>query len=155
MKTTMTLKGRPELEKELKRQSAKTGRNGPVPQEIYNTALIVQRQAKHNIQALGAIDKGHLLQSMLAETAPDGLSAEVGATAPYAPYVEYGTVHRTKMPPPDALETWARAHGFDSAWPVCQAILARGGLAARPYLLPAYYAEEKNFFERLARIMEA
>jgi HK97 gp10 family phage protein len=151
MKVSIKLKGIDDLLKEIERQKSKTGL---VKQEVLSSALQIKTQAQDNARALKAIDTGNLRNSIIAETTPNGLSAEIGPQAPYGPYVEFGTRHTTKMPPMEALEDWARKHGFKSAWPICQAILKRGGLTARPYLNPAFFSIEGEFFDRLKKIME-
>jgi HK97 gp10 family phage protein len=151
MKIKVTLKGMDDLLKELDRQKSKTAL---VRQEVLASALQIKNQAQDNARALKAIDSGNLRNSIIAETTPNGLSAEIGPQAPYGHYVEFGTRHTTKMPPLEALEDWARKHGFKSAWPICRAILKRGGLRARPYLNPAFFSIEGGFFDRLKKILE-
>ena len=128
---------------------------------VGDMALKIQKRAKMYLRTLQTQDTGHLSTSILAEFSEWGkIEAEIGPTAKYGPYVEFGTgvfgpkgMRLQKMPPPDALEAWARHHGFDSAWPVCKAILKRGVLRARPYLAPAYDDFEGEVLIRLQRIM--
>ena len=119
-------------------------------QEVYASALDIQGQAKDNLKEMGIWDLGNLANSLMAETTGDGLTAEIGPTAPYGPYVEFGT--RPHFPPPEALEGWAKRHGFDSAWPICKIIAARG-LSAKPYLYPAWLSLVNEFYERIKRIL--
>lgn len=150
MKFKVELKGMADLRKELKRQVEK---KAPVKKEILAMAEDIQTQAIDNLRALGAWDLGGagLAGSIIVEVKADGLQAEIGPTAPYGPYVEFGT--RPHFPPMEALEGWARRHGFSSAWPICKKIAERG-LPARPYLSPAFFSHVDAFYDRLKRIME-
>lgn len=148
MKFKIELKGMADLMKELERQKEK---KVPVKKEVLATALDIKTQAVDNLRALGEWDTGNLANTVIVETKADGLQAEIGPTAPYGPYPEFGT--RPHFPPMEALEDWARKHGFESAWPICRAI-AKRGLPARPYLSPAFFSQEGEFYDRLKRIME-
>ena len=122
-----------------------------VRREVLASGLAIQKEAKQRLRDYGAIDTGNDRNSTIVEVTPNGLTAEIGSTAPYDPYIEFGT--RPHFPPPDALEDWARKHGFDSAWPICRAI-AQCGLPARPHLYPAFWNEEPKFIARLKAIYE-
>jgi len=148
MKFKVNIENEKEIMDEIKKFAEK---DLEVKREVYATALDIQLQAKDNLRALGAIDIRHLSQSILVEPKKDGLEAEVGTEEPYGLYVEFGT--RPHFPPPDALEGWARRHGFDSTWPICKAI-ATHGLPERPYLFPAFFALSGEFYERLRRIFK-
>jgi len=148
MKVSIKLKGMEELMKEIERQQSKTAL---VKADVLASALEIKTQAQDNIRALEAIDTGNLRNSIIAEVTANGLSAEIGPQAPYGPYAEFGT--RPHFPPLEALEDWARKHGFKSAWPICK-VIAKRGLRARPYLNPAFFAIEGEFFDRLKKIME-
>jgi hypothetical protein len=147
MKVSIKLKGMDALMKELERQKSKTA---GVKAEVLYSALQIKTQAQDNARALKAIDTGNLRNSIIAETTPNGLSAEIGSPFPYAPYVEFGT--RPHFPPMEALEDWARKHKIP-VFLVARAI-AKRGLPARPYLNPAFFSIEGEFFDRLKRILE-
>lgn len=70
--------------------------------------LLIQREAR----GLAPVDTGRLVDSIATEidTALVPLWGTVGTNLAYAPYVEFGT--RPHMPPPAALEGWARRHGM-------------------------------------------
>lgn len=114
---------------------------GKVKADVGEYALKIQGRAKSYLRTQSTMDTGNLANSILVEFAAQGITAEIGAVAKYAPYVEFGAGpaigHKRFFPPPDALDAWARHHGFDSAWPVCKAIYEHG-LQPRPYLGPAY-----------------
>jgi hypothetical protein len=126
-------------------------RRNEIQKEVSESAFNIQRKAKDSLRAFGAIDTGHARATTIAEFAKDGFESEIGTVAPYGIYIEFGT--RPHFPPPDALEAWARHHGFKSAWPICKAI-AKRGLRARPYLMPAYDEVAPGFHERLAQIFK-
>lgn len=119
--------------------------------EIHNSAIEVQTAAKERLYIMRSWDLGNLANSIIVELTKAGLSAEVGPTAPYGIYVEHGT--KAHFPPPDALEGWAKRHGFESAWPICLAI-ARRGLKAKPFLFPAWLGVKDNFQKRMKELME-
>jgi HK97 gp10 family phage protein len=151
MKISVKLEGSEELRKAFEKE---IGKKLLMQKEVLRSALELKTQAQDNARALKAIDTGNLRNSIIVEMSADKSSAEIGPTAPYGIYVEFGTRHTSKMPPPEALEDWARKHGFKSAWPICRAILKRGGLPARPFLSPAYFSIEPEFIERLKKILE-
>ena len=75
---------------------------------------------------------GHEVKTTFGE-----ITGIVGTNVEYAPHMEYGTTH-TKMPPPGALDVWARRHGIPSGFLVARAILRRGGLRARRFMQKAF-----------------
>jgi hypothetical protein len=118
--------------------------------EVGDIALKIQKRAKGYLRSHQAMDTGNLQNTILAEFAPREIEAEIGPTAPYGPYVEFGT--RPHFPPLEALESWARHHGFDSPWPICKAIAERG-LKARPYLASAWDDYSGELLIRLEKVM--
>jgi len=149
MNHKVTLIGAEALRKELASMRRRYVKE--VKKETYAAGLDVQRKAKENLKDAGSWDQGNLANTILVDPIKGGVAVEVGPTAPYGPYVEFGA--RPHFPPPDALEGWAKRHGFDSAWPICLAI-ARRGLPAKPYLLPAYFAVVDNYFNKLKGILK-
>ena len=118
--------------------------------EVGDIALKIQARAKAYLRTAPAMDTGHLSTTILAEFSPTAIEAEIGPTALYGPYVEFST--RPHFPPMEALEAWARHHGFESAWPICK-VIAERGLKARPYLTPAYDDFSGELLIRLQRVM--
>jgi len=150
MKVTLTPVGYKELQRDLKKMSKEIAVK--VKKEAYASGLDVKKEAQARLKALEAWDTGHLATTILVERSSDGSIVEIGPTAPYGHYVEYGT--KPHFPPMDALEDWARRHGMDSAWPICKAISERG-TPAQPYLLPAYLAIEGKYLNRLKGLLTA
>jgi len=148
MKVTLTSVGHKELQRDLKKMSKETAVK--IKQETYASGLDVQKEAKSRLKEMGAWDLGNLANTILVDRSSDGSMVEIGPTAPYGPYVEFGT--KKHFPPPDALEGWAKRHGFDSAWPICKAIAERG-LPPKPYLLPAYLSVVDKFFNRVKGLL--
>jgi len=153
MKISVDVKGDKEISRALQKMSEEKSRR--VKGEILTAGIDIQREAKQRLEGKRggqrAWDKGHLAGSIIVERSPDGEVVEVGPTMPYGPYVEEGT--RPFWPKPDALEEWARKHGFDSTWPICKAI-AKRGLKARPFLFPAFLAIEKQFWKKIKEILK-
>ena len=154
MKFKVELQGAKEITDLLKRVPKE--KEAEVKAEMGDVALKIQRRAKAYLRTQAAMDTGHLSTTILAEFSPTKIEAEIGPTAKYGPYIEFGAgpaVGRKKFfPPMEALESWARQHGFESAWPICKAISERG-LRARPYLTPAYDDFEGELLIRLQRVM--
>ena len=148
MGVKVEVKGLNELEKAMDKRFLKYEK---IKREVSATALDIQKRAKKKLKEQKAIDEGNLVDSIVVDAVEGGWAAEIGSTAPYAPYVEFGT--GPHFPPPDALEDWARHHGFKSAWPICKAIAERG-LPERPYLNPAFEEEKEGFTQRIKKILE-
>lgn len=151
MKVTMDLKGDKEVIRALKKLSGDKKRL--VTGEVFASGHDVRTEAISRLKGkdgLRAWDMGNLANSILVEPVEGGMVSEVGPTAPYGPHVEFGT--KPYFPPPDALEGWAKRHGFDSAWPICKAI-AKRGLKAKPFLFPAWLAVRDKFFKRIKELL--
>ncbi|MCX7973743.1 MAG: HK97 gp10 family phage protein [Candidatus Aminicenantes bacterium] len=149
MAAKVEIKGLNELDKSLDKILSRTER---IKREVLFTALDIQSKAKKKLREQKAIDEGNLKNSIVVDAIQGGMAAEIGSIAPYAPYVEFGT--KPHFPPPDALEDWARHHGFDSAWPICK-VIAKRGLKERPYLSPSYEEEKDSFVQRIKKILES
>jgi phage gpG-like protein len=119
------------------------------------SAIIVQNAARSNIQQQGAIDTGRLLGSITRDVSPT--EAQIGTNVTYAPTVEDGRRSGAPMPPSGALLDWMRRHGIpaESEFVVRRAI-ARRGIKARPFLLPALTNNltqiEREFEAALSRV---
>lgn len=143
-KISVKLEGAKELEREFRRLLKEKPQE--VKGEVYASGLDIQRGAKQELKSMKAWDLGNLANSIMVDLEDQGFTAKVEAQAPYGPSVEYGT--KKHFPPPDALEGWARRHGFDSAWPICM-VIAKRGLKARPFLVPAFLKVRDAFFKRI------
>ena len=148
MKISVDVIGDKEIQRALKNLSVEKSRK--VKGEVYASGIDVQREARERLRERGTWDLGNLANSILVDRTEGGMVSEIGPTAPYGHYVEYGT--KPHFPPPDALEGWAKRHGFDSAWPICKAI-AKRGLKAKPYLFPAWLAVKDKFWKRIKEIL--
>lgn len=149
MKIKVEIKGNEELAKLLK-DMPRQKRDG-MKKVIGDYSLKIQQEAKKNIRQEKAIYTATLVNSIIAELSKIAIEAEVGATAVYAPFVEFGT--RPHFPPLEALELWAKRHGFASAWPICKAIAERG-LPPRPYLGPAYEKYVGSILDDVKKMLE-
>lgn len=151
MKVTVNVKGEKEIALALQRLSEEKKRK--VKGEVYASGHDVRTEAMDRLEGKGGLrawDLGNLANSIIVDLIEAGMVAEVGPTAPYGHYVEHGT--RPHFPPLDALEGWAKRHGFDSAWPICRAI-AKRGLKAKPFLFPAWLAVKDKFWKRIREIL--
>lgn len=148
MRFRVEIKGDKEIARLLARVPKE--KEAEVKAEVGDMALKIQARAKAYLRTQAAMDTGNLSTTILAEFSPTKIEAEIGPTANYGPYVEFGT--KPHFPPMEALEAWARHHGFESAWPICKAIAERG-LRARPYLTPAYGDFEGELLIRLEKVM--
>lgn len=149
MKVEIT--GLQNLLKEMEKISI--GKKREIFSETVFSSIMIQKKAKENLTSLSAIDRGHLRQSIIAEAkqTKSKVIAEIGPTAKYGPFVEFGT--RPHFPPLKALKKWAKRHGFSSAWPIC-VIISKRGLRARAYLVPAYEEVKGGYFTRIKEILE-
>lgn len=132
------IEGVGEARTQLASLGARIMRNAEVA--VATTAFNVERRAKENLTDDGAVDTGQTRAGIHAIVR--GLEAEVVASAPQSPFIEFGTAPH--FPPPSALEPWARRHGFEDAragaFLIARAIAERG-TPARPFLFPAAEAE--------------
>jgi hypothetical protein len=149
MNVHVTTEGEKEIDRALRKMSEENRRE--FKREVYASGIDVQTESKKNLRDMKTWDLGNLANSIMVYLTNSGMTAEVGPEAPYGPYVEYGT--KKHFPPLDALEGWARRHGFDSAWPICKAISERG-LPARPFLHPAWLTVKGKFFKRIKEILK-
>jgi HK97 gp10 family phage protein len=142
------------LSAELRRELQKT---------VARSAMSVQRGARRRCP----VDTGRLRASIRPVYYRDGLSAEVGTEVSYAAFMEFGTgslgastneqplpsgyQHGGPFKPPaQALVEWARRHKV-SPWAVSLGIFQAGGVAARPFLFPAWEEERPRFIEAVKR----
>lgn len=146
MSVTIRVEGADRLQRKLRDPQVVAGPFG----ELLRTA---SREAQE-VARRGA--PGSVARSMQAEV--HGLQAEVYSTHPAALPIEVGRRAGAPMPPPAALEAWARRHGITAAPFVLARAIARRGIkgrfflrAARQHLerrLPAYLRELGRDIER-------
>ena len=117
------------------------------------TAYEIRDEAQRNIKRLDAFDTGDLHNSIEVTISPQGLSIGVGATAHYAPYVEFGT--RPHFPPLEPIREWCRSRGIpeEAAFPIARAISERGS-PERPFLFPAYKVGMRNHVARIRKYVK-
>lgn len=122
---------------------------GPIKDALTRAGLTVEARAKQK----APVDTGRLRASIATKV--EETRAIVGSNVLYASYVEFGT--KPHFPPVSALTTWARRHGFDSAFVLARAISQRG-TKAHPYLVPALLESKpdiESFLRDAARRIEA
>ena len=123
--------------REVEELAAKFVASQPVVRKHLTVAMTrataqVERDAKVTVP----VDTGHLRRSITTDVTP--FVGRVGSNAPYAEVVEKGRRAGAPMPPPAALEPWARRHGIPAGAVYAVALaIRRRGIPARPYLAPA------------------
>lgn len=126
-------------DEELARKLRSNFAAAPVRRFLTRSAIVVQGHAREK----APVDTGQLRNSIAYEI--DGATmprwARIGTNVKHGPFVELGT--RPHFPPPNALEPWARRHGFgpSGGFLVARAI-SRHGTKARPYLVPGLNASQ-------------
>lgn len=125
---TIRIEGIPELRHKLDNPNLIAG---PVREFLLKSSFTVEGKAKQ----LAPVDTGRLRASITSIIRPT--QAMVAPTVNYGAAVEYGT--RPHFPPPDALEGWARRHGFPSAGGafLLARSISRRGTRPQPYMRPA------------------
>ena len=97
---------------------------GKASYEVTRKAQLVVAKTAHDIEAdaksLAPVDTGALRNSIGTTISNGGLSAEIGPTVHYAPYLEYGT---RRMPPQPYMGPAAERR----AEPFVQAVESLGG----------------------------
>jgi len=149
VKFKVELKGGKEISDLLKRVPKE--KEAEAKAEVGDIALKIRERARMYLKTQGAITVvGMLWKSVMWEFSPKGIEAEIGPVQKYGPYVEFGT--RPHWPPLEALEKWAKDHGFESPYLVAKSI-AEHGMSARPYLTPAYDDFAGELIIRLEKVM--
>ncbi len=146
IKSKQTTDGLNDIAKDLQGQKFR--------RDMLRATLFVLRDSKKN----APVDTGRLRSSIQSSIRRKtifgrGVVGVVGSNVEYAPFMELGTKH-TKMPPIQALEGWARRHGMNT-FVVAQAILKRGGLKPRHYLLNALIKNEAKIVNALGKSVTA
>ena len=123
---------------------------GPLRDFLQRAGHEVESEAKQR----APVDTGHLQGSIQPRVS--GTQVSIGTPVKYAPYVEFGT--RPHYPPPNALQPWARRHGFGPRGHfMLAAIIAKRGTKPHPFLIPGYEAARgaiDGYVEELARDIE-
>ena len=108
--------------------------------EINNSALNIQRNAKRNV----VVDNGFLRGSIALEPISE-LTYTVEAKAQYAPYVEFGTGGLVDIPA--GYEQYAAIFKGKG--------IRKVNLRARPFLIPAFENEIPQLMKRLKEMFNA
>ena len=108
--------------------------------EINNSALNIQRNAKRNV----VVDNGFLRGSIALEPISE-LTYTVEAKAKYAPYVEFGTGGLVDIPA--GYEQYAAIFKGKG--------IRKVNLRARPFLIPAFENEIPQLMKRLKEMFNA
>jgi hypothetical protein len=146
--------GLPELEAAMARNLAAVQQ--AMREEFAAAGLEMQTTARQLLTDQKAVDMGALRAATRYRAASEGKAAEVYAPNPVAFAVEHGTEPagvggaKQHMPPVKPLEEWAHRHGMDGAGYLIARHIARYGVKARPFLLPAMQQEAPKLQRALA-----
>ena len=99
----------------------------------------------HNAKGKVPFKLGDLRRSIRPVFGKTGLSVRVYASMEYAAFVEFGTITKVSIPP--ELATYAMQ--FKG-----KGLRKRGGMAARPYLYPAFKEESEKYIKTITTIMQ-
>ena len=149
-----------------------------IGQEIQYTARDVEARAKLNTP----VNEGRLRASIDVAYDPSTLTAVVKAGGSgakgqvnYAPYIEFGTKTKVRVPAGYArfasqykgirggtfaelqrnIAQWAKSKGIpeEAVFPIAMNI-AKKGIPAQPFLIPAFEGERQNLIKKLKRIFK-
>ncbi|SFJ83214.1 HK97-gp10 family putative phage morphogenesis protein [Thermoflavimicrobium dichotomicum] len=112
---------------------------------LHAVGILVRGEA----QTRAPVDEGNLRDSIDYLVNDSRKSVIIGASAAYAPYVEYGT--RPHFPPPNALKGWAKRHGAEGAEFLIARSISKKGTKAQPFLTPAFEDNKQNIKKLIAR----
>ena len=143
-----------------------------VTQVVHKSALNIESGAKQNITTQ-AVDTSRLRSSIVSELDQSKPSANVHTNVFYAPYVEFGTKRKVRVPAGyskfaeqfkgsrggsfqqllKAIAKWVKRKGIDpkAVFPIALSI-AKNGIQARPFLIPAFESERQPLLQRLKKI---
>lgn len=132
--------------------------------ELADASTNIQKMAKRNAPG----NLGKLRQSIFVDVG-NQLFKSVFSTVEYAPYVEFGTRGKTRIPAGfeqfaaqykssgqgakgawKAIEFWVKRKGIDPklTFVIFRAIM-RNGIAPQPFMIPAYEKEKPALLKRL------
>lgn len=106
--------------------------------------LLVERDARRGVRQ----DTRQLMNS-ITSTPPrqegDRLVGQVGPSARYGYWVEFGRKARRRPPPTAALRGWARRHTVpERALFLVARAIGRRGIKARPFMAPAWFGNVRR-----------
>lgn len=131
----MAVRGRDEIIRNLQRYSQSMIRE--FEYELLRTSSTMEMKAKMN----APVDLGKLRQSIFHRVNNTELTAEVGATEFYAPYVEFGTGQYVQVDSDFrdlAMEFYVNGQGKTKP---------------KPFLIPAFYSERNTFIQNIRNIV--
>lgn len=111
---------------------------------ILDSSLAIMNDARTRapVRKLGKVIGGRLRASINVNFYVNGLAAEIGTNVEYARFVEFGTGQRGA-----ATNVWKTSLPNDYIYG------SRMGMAAQPYLFPAFVAERENFQKNLRKAL--
>lgn len=116
----------------------------PMLNAMRDSTLMVQATAKEEAPVDTGLMRASITPEVRSEPTGDVVGV-VGSNVKYTPYQELGTGtfvgKSAHMPPPSALDVWARRHGMSSGFVVARAIFRAGGIRPKRFLQIGF---EKN-----------
>jgi len=138
MKVSIKIKGADKLVKKLQKHSDKV--NKGIQDETQRFLLKTETEAKLAV----VVDLGQLRSHIKGTPNSDKMGGKVGAYVHYAPYVEFGTGAKVKVP--KGLEDYAMQFKGKG--------LRNVNLPARPFLFPAVQKNGKQFIENIKKLVK-
>lgn len=113
-----------------------------VDEALQETAVKIQKEAKHNIMSKNVFDTGELYRSITVEKIPDGYA--IGTNLEHGTYNEFGTGLKGDPSVPHTQRAYWRYQDKQGRW------FTSHGMKARPFLRPAFN-QHKKYAVTLAR----
>ena len=122
----------------------------PIVERHFGNAMVRSTAAvQHDAMVLVPVDTGHLRRSITTDVTP--FVGRVGTNVAYARPVEEGRRPGAPMPPRGVLLEWMRRHDIPAAAEfLVRRSIARKGIKARPYLIPALERNEEGIRREFA-----
>lgn len=118
---------------------------------LVKTGMVVQANARVNLDLKGTTNTGRLSQSIEIEDRPFENAVIVGTNVQYAPFVEFGT--RPHMPPVEPLVEWAHLKLHDDKMGYVTArLIAKRGTKPKPFMRPAVRVGQQFFGQYVRRV---
>lgn len=168
-KFKLTLKGNKAVIEGLKKINAKAVKG--IGDVITASANDIEAGAKSRAPR----NNNFLHGSIAAQEDPKNLRARIEVGASYAPYVEFGTGAKTKVPAgleqyadqfkgstgkswqefEENIKQWMRQRGIEeeALYPIMASIY-RNGINAHPFLFPAFDAARPNLIKDIKQVLE-
>lgn len=126
---------------------------------LFSRQEIVRQTAKSSLKIEGeakkeiVVDVGRARASIQTRFEDGGLTGIIFSDVEYSKWIEFGRP-AGKQPPTEALEGWARRHGLQGLEFGIARVIGERGLPPKPFLLPAFEGEKKNYIKEVESILK-